>query len=464
MPESELLLPGVTRSDIQAAPLAVEVDVERSATSGDGDGPPSPQRTTPPAAASTAINVVPVPERRPSIWQLPFCAPDLSWLSIANTLLYLSLICLNVLVYSEAVWPGVGEVDRKYGPLLTPASWSYHLRDLIMFLWGLAVAAQSLAEHLGWRDYLQHRLGSLWRIQWCADCIWLVLHVSGNMAAAAVFSATSLCAALLGMHLQASLMRELHPRMQEEGQPGVPALAYLLFAAPTSLSAGWLLANQCHAITAAVVRADNGSQTIALPLGCCLIALAACMALSHLARTRDVLFGLGFAWAALAMSVSSGGYAGTYIDNGDGTYSYGYANSSSDSSGMGTGGGSGMGGSMAPLDDGYTLPPMGGLGGGGGGDYGGGGGYGNATASLGGDGDYSGYGDGSGAYYEGYRPDQLIALFAGFVVAIVAFGMVSVPLGQGMVATVRGGRGGGRGGARGGRIGGGGSGGAGAAG
>lgn len=40
---------------------------------------------------------------------------------MSNTVVYFVLFCVNVLVNSEAVWPGVRQVDRKYGPIVTPA-------------------------------------------------------------------------------------------------------------------------------------------------------------------------------------------------------------------------------------------------------------------------------------------------------------------------------------------------------
>ncbi|KXZ47749.1 hypothetical protein GPECTOR_33g631 [Gonium pectorale] len=216
------------------------------------------------------------------------------------------MFCINVLVNSEAVWPGVRTIDRSYGPMVTPAGWAYYIRDLVLFLWGLAVAAQNLVEHKGWKDGMLGAVGHSWQILWYADSIWLVLHVSGNptgLALAPLFSLSALLASV-GTQLRLAVeSRELQRQLQADGHEGAPPLAYLLFVAPTSLASGWLLLLHCHAVTVAL-QVLTGSQQAAATAGCICLVLCSCMALPLLLRFRDVLFGLGFTFSVGSVWVS----------------------------------------------------------------------------------------------------------------------------------------------------------------
>lgn len=46
-------------------------------------------------------------------------------------------------------------------PPLPSRSYVYYIRDLMMFLWGGAIAAQSLVDSKGWKDVLVSTIGGL---------------------------------------------------------------------------------------------------------------------------------------------------------------------------------------------------------------------------------------------------------------------------------------------------------------
>eukprot|EP00198_Chlamydomonas_reinhardtii_P006684 XP_001696020.1 predicted protein [Chlamydomonas reinhardtii] len=245
-------------------------------------------------ASATVVTVQPsdtgpsnTTPRRPRIWQLPFCAADTSWLHVSNTVVYFVLFCVNVLVNSEAVWPGVRQVDRKYGPIVTPAGWAYHIRDLTLFLWGMAMCCQGL-------------------VLWYSDTIWLVLHVSGSPAGLALAPFFSFCALVAALAVQTRLawaVWDVHLELQEEGFEGVPPLGYLFYVYPCSLASGWLLVLHCHATTVAVTTLAGADQ-VALTAGCVSLVLATAVALLLLVRFRDVVFGLAFTWSMASIWVA----------------------------------------------------------------------------------------------------------------------------------------------------------------
>ncbi|KAG2439120.1 hypothetical protein HXX76_004488, partial [Chlamydomonas incerta] len=233
-------------------------------------------------------------------------AADTSWLHVSNTIVYFVLFCVNVLVNSEAVWPGVRQVDRKYGPIVTPAGWAYYIRDLTLFLWGMAMCCQGLVESKGWKDGLLGAIGHAWQVLWYSDTIWLVLHVSGSpagLALAPFFSFFALVAALAVQTRLAWAVWDIHLELQEEGFEGIPPLGYLFYVYPCSLASGWLLVLHCHATTMAVT-ALAGADQVALTAGCVSLVLATAVALLLLIRFRDVVFGLAFTWSMASIWVA----------------------------------------------------------------------------------------------------------------------------------------------------------------
>ncbi|GLC43062.1 hypothetical protein PLESTM_001418700, partial [Pleodorina starrii] len=321
MPESEVLLGSIPRSDQPAGTSAAGADPgrdpdlqehgRRDSTSGPAavaPAAPSTEHRPPSLSASSTIDdeAVAVAPRRPSIWTLPFCAPGTSWLHVSNAIVYLVAFCINVLVNSGAVWRSVRSVDSQYGPIMTPARWSYHIRDLMLFLWGLAVAAQNLAEHKGWKDGLMSVIGHSWQILWYSDSIWLVLHVVASPTGLTLAPLFSMCALLSAVATQARVavaLPGLHQELQAEGYPGIPALGYLLFVFPTSLASGWLLVHHCHTITLATL-VITGSEQAALTAGCVSLAFSTALALLMLVKLRDVVFGLAFTWSCVAVWVA----------------------------------------------------------------------------------------------------------------------------------------------------------------
>ncbi|EFJ47387.1 hypothetical protein VOLCADRAFT_92026 [Volvox carteri f. nagariensis] len=209
-------------------------------------------------------------------------AADTSWLHVSNTIVYFLAFCINVLVNSGAVFRTVRSVDRQFGPVLTPAGWSYYIRDLTLFLWGLGVTCQSLVEHKGWKDGLVACIGY--------SCFPppptpRPRHPRRLLTRVAV------------------LVPELQRELLAAGFRGVPPLAYLIYVYPTSLACGWLLVHQCH-VTALATGLVTSSHQAALNVGCVTLVLATALALLLLVRLRDVVFGLAFTWGCVAVWVA----------------------------------------------------------------------------------------------------------------------------------------------------------------
>ncbi|GIM08902.1 hypothetical protein Vretimale_12803, partial [Volvox reticuliferus] len=309
MPESEVLLATVPRSDHPAGISAAGPEQNGNSRASPGEAPASPAAGRNSSSSSTSSIIeeaAPGPPRRPSIWQLPFCSSDSSWLHVTNSIVYFITFCINVLANSGAVWRNVRAVDRQYGPILTPAGWSYYIRDLSMFLWGLAVACQNLAEHKGWKNGLMACIGHSWQVLWYSDSIWLVLHVMASPAGLTLAPLFSLAAMLCALAVQirlAMLIPRLQEELQAEGFDGVPALGYLLYMFPTSLASGWLLVQYCHSTTLAF-QVVTGSEQVSLTVGCVLLVLSTAVALLVLVRFRDAVFGLAFTWGCVAVWVA----------------------------------------------------------------------------------------------------------------------------------------------------------------
>ncbi|KAG2498238.1 hypothetical protein HYH03_003988 [Edaphochlamys debaryana] len=273
--------------------------------------PASPTRTSPPSplsssSASDSPRAGPAQaagdtarRRRRSIWSLPCLSRDVTWLHITNSLVFFILFAVNVLVNSEAVWQSYLAVDKAYGPVLTPASWAYHIRDLMFFLWAMAIGIQQMVEHKGWKEGLLELVGHSWQILWYSDTVWLIMTVTASPMGLTLAPLFSLCALLAALGAQTRLawgILGLHLDLQAEGHEGVSPLGYLFFVAPTSLASGWLLVLHCHATTMAV-KAALGSDTAAMYAGCVALAMAAFVALLILIRFRDIIFGLAFTWS-----------------------------------------------------------------------------------------------------------------------------------------------------------------------
>ncbi|GIL62419.1 hypothetical protein Vafri_16650, partial [Volvox africanus] len=309
MPESEVLLATIPRSDQPAGSSAAGSEQNGNSRTSPGEATTSPaadDSSTSSSSSSTLEEAAPAMPRRPSIWQLPFCSSDTSWLHVSNTIVYFITFCINVLTNSGAVWRSVQAVDRHYGPILTPAGWSYYIRDLALFLWGLAVACQNLAEHKGWKAGLMACIGHSWQVLWYSDSIWLLLHVVASPAGLTLAPLFSLAAVLCALAVQirvAMQIPRLQAELQAEGFEGVPALGYLLYMYPTSLASGWLLVQYCHSTTLAF-QVVTESEQVSLTVGCVLLVLSTAVALLVLVRLRDVVFGVAFTWGCVAVWVA----------------------------------------------------------------------------------------------------------------------------------------------------------------
>ncbi|GLI71273.1 hypothetical protein VaNZ11_016398, partial [Volvox africanus] len=309
MPENEVLLSTIRRSDQPAETSAAGPEQIVNSRTSPGEATASPAAGDNPTSSSSSGTIeeaAPAVPRRPSIWQLPFCSSDTSWLHVTNSIVYFITFCINVLTNSGAVWRSVRAVDKQYGPILTPAGWSYYIRDLTLFLWGLAVACQNLAEHKGWKNGLMACIGHSWQVLWYSDSIWLLLHVVASPAGLTLAPLFSLAAVLCAVAVQtrvAMLIPRLQAELQAGGFEGVPALGYLLYMYPTSLASGWLLVQYCHSTTLAF-QVVTGSQQVSLTVGCVLLVFSTAVALLVLVRLRDIIFGVAFTWGCVAVWVA----------------------------------------------------------------------------------------------------------------------------------------------------------------
>lgn len=263
-------------------------------------------RQEPPAIANNGTNSG---RRSGFSWDLlspPYQNPSwLKLLQLSNSLSFLVLLFLNVATNSEALWPAIKTADAKHPPVLTPAGWTYSIRDFIFFFFGCAVACQNVEERKGWKDEILGVTGFSWQVIWYADCIWLVLYATGTpvgLLLAPLFCLSAALAALSTMVRINRMLPDLHSEMQAEGWDGVPGVAYLLYIYPTSLAAGWHLLLFCHA-TIAGLSVLTDSRPVLVTVGCLLLAAATFVAMTVLMRCRDALFGVGYVFGCIGIMI-----------------------------------------------------------------------------------------------------------------------------------------------------------------